>query len=311
MPDVMVEGSVPSLIDQQYHKFDRLRSKCENRPEESAFFRQNFAWRMKQFTQYVNPNFLRQLLNLTAILAAFGTNVWANVAPLNQLTIGEISNTFFREVLIIPANYAFAIWGLIYLGLLTFAVYQVQPAQRYNANLRRIGYLLVLACAAQIVWVFLFQYRLFLLSLVAMLLILLPLIGVYLRLEIGKIRVAKQEKWFVQIPLSIYLAWISVATIVNVALTLYSLGWNGWGISPQVWTAIALIAGGAIAATVSIQRTDIAFVLVFVWALIAIAVRQANVALIALSAGGLAIALIVCLVFSILRRQNSSLTPHE
>lgn len=311
MPDVMGKGSVPSLIDQQYHKFESLRSKCENRERSRPFSGKNFAWRMKQSTQYVNQDFLRQVLNLTAILAAFGMNVWANVAPLNQLTIGEISNTFFREVLIIPANYAFAIWGLIYLGLLTFAVYQIRPVQRYNPNLRRIGYLLVLACSAQIAWVFLFQYRLFLLSLVAMLLILLPLIGVYLRLEIGKIRVAKQEKWFVQIPLSIYLAWISVATIVNVALTLYSLGWNGWGISPQLWSAIALMAGGVIAATVSIQRTDTAFVLVFVWALIAIAVRQANVTLIAVTAGGLAIALLVSLVFSILRRQNSSLTPHE
>ena len=266
---------------------------------------------MKQSTQSLNRNFLRQVLNLTAILAAFGMNVWANVAPINQLTIGEISNTFFREVLIIPANYAFAIWGLIYLGLITFAIYQILPAGRQNPRLQRIGYLLALACLAQIAWVFLFQYRLFMLSLVAMLLILLPLIGVYQRLGIGKIRVSKQEKWIVQIPVSIYLAWISVATIVNVALTLYNLGWNGWGISPQVWTVIVLMIGGAIAATVSMQRADIAFVLVFLWALVAIGVRQANIAVIAATAGGLAIALSLLLVFSILRRQFSSLTSHE
>jgi hypothetical protein len=105
---------------------------------------------MKQSTTSLDRDRLRQFLNLAAILAAFGINVWANVAPLNGLTIGAISNTFFREVLIVPANYAFAIWGLIYLGLLSFGVYQVLPAQAQNPSLRRMGYLLVVACLAQI-----------------------------------------------------------------------------------------------------------------------------------------------------------------
>jgi hypothetical protein len=257
---------------------------------------------MRQSTKNLVGDILRQILNLTAILAAFGINVLANIAPFNGLTIGEISNTFFREVLITPANYAFAIWGVIYLGLIAFGVYQVLPAQRQNLSLRRMGYLLVLASLAQIVWVFFFQYRLFTLSLVAMVAILLPLIEIYLRLGIGYERVSKREKWFVHIPLSIYLAWISVATIVNVALTLYNLGWSGWGISAEVWTAIALITGAAIAAIVSLQRADVAFVLVIVWAFVAIAVRQANILMIAATAGGLAIALVLLLLLGLLRR---------
>ncbi len=257
---------------------------------------------MRQSTKNLVGDILRQILNLTAILAAFGINVLANIAPFNGLTIGEISNTFFREVLITPANYAFAIWGVIYLGLIAFGIYQVLPAQRQNLSLRRMGYLLVLASLAQIVWVFFFQYRLFTLSLVAMVAILLPLIEIYLRLGIGYERVSKREKWFVHIPLSIYLAWISVATIVNVALTLYNLGWSGWGISAEVWTAIALITGAAIAAIVSLQRADVAFVLVIVWAFVAIAVRQANILMIAATAGGLAIALVLLLLLGLLRR---------
>jgi hypothetical protein len=266
---------------------------------------------MKQSTKSLDGNIIRQALNLIAILAAFGMNVLANIAPFNRLTIGEISNTFFRDVLITPANYAFAIWGLIYLGLISFGVYQILPAQRQNPHLHRLGYLLVVACLAQIAWVFLFQYRLFTLSLVAMLSILLPLIGIYLRVGIAQVRVPRKEKWFVHIPLSIYLAWISVATIVNVATTLYNLGWNGWGISAEVWTVIALIAGAAIASIVSIQRADIAFVLVIVWAFIAVAVRQANIPVIAITAGGLAVALVLLLLFSVLRRQKSSLTSNE
>jgi hypothetical protein len=252
---------------------------------------------MKQSTNSLDRDRFRQFLNLSAILAAFSINVLANLAPINGLTIGAISNTFFREVLIIPANYAFSIWGLIYLGLISFGVYQVLPAQRHNLYLRQMGYLLVLACLAQIFWVFLFQYRLFTLSMVAMLGILLPLIGSYWRLEIGKQTVSRVQKWLIHIPLSIYLAWISVATIVNVALTLYSLGWNGWGISPQVWSAIALITGAAITAIVILRRSDIAFTLVIVWAFVAIAVRQAAQPLIALTAVGLAIALVLLLLF--------------
>lgn len=260
---------------------------------------------MKSLSNFLNPDILRQFLNLLAILAAFGINILANIAPFNGQTIGEISNTVFRDVLITPANYAFAIWGLIYLGLISLGIYQVLPRQRQNTNLRQLGYLLVLASLAQIFWVVFFVYQLFRLSLVAMLGILLPLIVIYLRLEIGLRRVSKTEKWLIQIPLSIYLAWISVATIVNVATTLYALGWNGWGINAEVWSAIALFAGAAIGAIVGIQRADLAFVLVIVWALVAIAVRQASIPLLAITSGGLAIALILLITFNLLRRRPS------
>lgn len=261
---------------------------------------------MKLLFNFRDPDILRPFLNLLAILAAFGINILANIAPFNGQTIGEISNTVFREVLITPANYAFAIWGLIYLGLISLGIYQVLPRQRQNANLRRIGYLLILASLAQIFWIFLFQYRLFTLSLLAMLGILLPLIVIYLRLEIGLRRVSKREKWLIQVPLSIYLAWISVATIVNVATTLYDLGWDGWGINPEVWSAIALLSGAAIGAIVGIQRADPAFVLVIVWALVAIAIRRANIPLVAITSGGLASALIFLIIFKLLRRRQSS-----
>ncbi len=261
----------------------------------------SFSWVMTQSTKYLNRDILRQFTNLSAIIAAFAINVLANIAPFNGLTIGEISNTVLGGVLITPANYAFAIWGVIYLGLIALGVYQGLPSQRQNPTLRRMGYLLVFSSLAQIAWVFLFQYQLFALSLVAMLAILLPLIGIYQRLEISKHWVSRSQKWFVHIPLSIYLAWISVATIVNVALTLYKLGWNGWGISPQVWTAIALLAGAAITATLIIQRADMAFTLVIVWAFVAIAVRQVDKPPIALTAGGLAFALVLLLFLHLLR----------
>jgi hypothetical protein len=54
-----------------------------------------------------------------------------------------------------------------------------------------------------------------------------------------------------------------------------------------------MIIASILATVVSIQRRDTAYVLVIVWALVAIAIRQANIPLIAMTGWGLAIVLIV------------------
>jgi len=230
-----------------------------------------------------DPNTLRQFAIFAAILGSIAFNTLSNFFPLNGINVGQLSNTVFAAVQIIPANYAFAIWGLIYLGLIAFAIYQFQPAQRQNPILQRSGYLLVFASVAQCAWIYFFLARLFPLSVIAMLGVLLPLIGLYQRLGIGQQRVSRQEQWFIHIPISIYLGWISVATVVNVATALYSINWNGWGITPPIWTVIMIIVSTAIAALVCIQRHDVAFTFVIVWALVAIAIRQINTPLIAVA----------------------------
>ena len=252
----------------------------------------------------LKSDILRQITNLVAIVAAFGTNVAANIAPIKGLNIGEISNTLFKDVLITPANYAFAIWGVIYLGLFSFAIYQVLPNQRQNLHLRRVGYFLVASSLAQIVWVFCFLSRWFLLSLLAMIGILLPLIIITQRLGIGKKKFSRSDKWLIQIPISIYLAWISIATIVNTATVLYYRGWNGWGISPQLWTVGMLILAGVLAAWMSVVRRDTAFVLVYLWALCAIASRHLEQPIISLTAGIIALFILLLLILSHLRRSQ-------
>ncbi|RCJ24693.1 hypothetical protein A6770_03270 [Nostoc minutum NIES-26] len=231
---------------------------------------------MQPSTSSKNWDFLRQLVTLFGIIGAFIVNIASNIFPLNGLSIGEISNTLFNNVLIIPANYAFIIWGLIYLGLFAFGIYQFLPNQKHDLDLRKTGYLLVIACVAQSIWVYLFLSRLFGLSIIAMLLILVPLIGIYLRLGIGYKQVPRSKKWSVHFPISIYLGWISVATIVNIACALYFQRWNGWGISAQIWTVIMLLAASSIAAIIGIQRQDIAYMGVTVWALVAIAIKHWN-----------------------------------
>ncbi|TBR57022.1 hypothetical protein B4U84_26695 [Westiellopsis prolifica IICB1] len=257
---------------------------------------------MQQSTQGNHRDFIRQTVTLATIISAFVVNVASNFFPLNGLSIGEISNTLFKNVLIIPANYAFAIWGLIYLGLFAFGVYQFLPNQKHDLDLRKSGYLLVIALVSQSIWVYFFLSRLFVLSVVAMLLILLPLIGVYLQLGIGNKSVPRTKKWCLHAPISIYLSWISVATIVNVACALYFQNWNGWGISAQLWAVIMLLVATAITVVIVVKCQDIAYVGVTLWAIFAIALKQWNNPMLRNVALVLAIALVVITIIKTSRK---------
>jgi hypothetical protein len=235
------------------------------------------------------PDRLRQFLTVFAILGAFLINTLSNLYPLNGENVGEISNTRFADVLITPANYAFAIWGLIYLGLIGFAFYQfLAPAQQHS-RLRPISYLLVIACIFQSLWIFAFLSRQFTLSVLAMLALLLCLIGIYLQMQ-KQPRITRAERWLLRVPFSVYLGWISVATVVNIALALFNVGWNGWGIAPTTWTVILLVISSTLPITLLFRYRDLAYALVFVWSFVAIAVRS-NFSSITLTAMGLAILL--------------------
>jgi benzodiazapine receptor len=225
---------------------------------------------------------LRQVVNVLAVVATIAINGLANALPLNGRTTGEISDRF--QVYFVPAGYVFSIWGLIYLALVAFAVYQALPAQRDNPRLRRIGTLFALSCLANVAWLFLWHYEVFSLTLVAMVALLLSLIAIYLRLEIGRAHASAAERWLAHVPFSIYLGWVTVATIANVTSVLDYANWNGWGIRPEAWTVIMLVAGTGIAAAVGFTRRDVAYMLVIVWAFVGIAVKHAGTPVVATAA---------------------------
>jgi translocator protein len=221
-------------------------------------------------------------INVVAVVATIAINGLANALPLNGLTTGEISDRF--DVYFVPAGYVFSIWGVIYLGLIAFALYQVLPGQRDNPRLERLGPWFVLSCVANIAWLFLWHYEIFPLTLVAMVALLVSLIGVYLRLGMGRDDVPTAEQWLVRLPFSIYLGWVSVATIANVTSLLDYLGWNGWGISEIVWTIVMLVVGCVLTTLVSLSRRDVAYALVIVWAFLGIAVKHRGTPAVSISA---------------------------
>ena len=261
---------------------------------------------MKLSTQSFESDFRRQVVTIVAIFGSIVVNTVSNIVPLNGVSVGALSNTLFANVQIIPANYAFAIWGLVYIGLIAFGIAQLQPNQRQNPSLQQGGYRLAIACLAQCLWIYLFLARLFPLSTLAMLGILVPLIGLYQCLHTGQRRVSQQERWLIHLPISVYLGWITVATVVNVAIALYSVNWGGWGISSEVWTVFVMLISAAIAAIVNVQRGDMAYLLVIVWALVAIVLRQMNTPLIAVTGGVLAIALVLLGVVNRLKTLRSN-----
>ncbi|MEM6714021.1 MAG: tryptophan-rich sensory protein [Cyanobacteria bacterium P01_D01_bin.6] len=239
------------------------------------------------------------IATIVAIIGTLAINTLSNFYPPGGKNVGEIANTTLAGVLITPANYAFAIWGLIYLGLIAYGVYQLGVNQRKDPVIRPVNRLLIVACVAQIVWIFLFTLQYFFLSVLAMLGILLPLIGAYIVLRI--VRIDRQRRWLATYPFSIYLAWISVATIINVASALYDAGWRG-GLSGVMWTVIMLLVSAAIALLVILTQQDIPFTLVYVWAYGAIALRHADRPMIMLTAIASAVVLVVILTLVRLRQ---------
>jgi hypothetical protein len=241
---------------------------------------------------------LLAMVTIVAILGAIGINAISNFFPVNGLSIGAIANTIFANVLITPANYAFAIWGVIYLGLVAFGIYQLSLNRRNHPLIQKLRLPIIWASIFQSIWVFQFQLRNYWLSVAFMVGILLSLIVAFLATQQYQSSLSRSEKWYVQIPFSIYFGWISVATIVNVASALYAINWDGWGISPVVWTVIMGAIATLISALITIQYHDIAYSGVIIWALVAIAVRQASQFSIAVPMIGFAIALGLLMLFT-------------
>lgn len=222
-----------------------------------------------------------QIAVAAALVATLATNTLANVLPLNGQNTGEISDRY--PVLITPPGYVFGVWGLIYSGLIGYAIYQALPAQRHNERLRAIAWPFVLSCAANIVWLLLWHYNHPRLTLGAMVGLLLALITIDMRL--GRVRGGRLgELLLARLPFSIYLGWISVATIVNVAVALYDAGWRDLGTGGEAWTAGLLGVGGALGAGMGFGRGDAAYPLVLAWAFVGIARQQVERPLVAGSA---------------------------
>jgi len=211
---------------------------------------------------------------LAFILTVLVNGLAGSTTILGGKNTAQISDTY--PTLITPAGYVFSIWGIIYIMLGVFVVYQTFTGAKGKEFQRRIGWLFVLSCVVNVAWLFLWQFEYLGLSVILMFLLLATLIFIYLRLDIGKSNVSTTEKLAVHLPFSVYLGWITVASIANVAVTLVSVNWDGFGLDSLVWSTLVIIVALFITLIVLATRKDVAYTLVIIWALVGISVKQSE-----------------------------------
>lgn len=246
---------------------------------------------------------LRQILVIVGTVATIVVNLIANRLPLNNLSTGEISDMF--EVYFVPAGYVFSIWGLIYLALIAYTVYQALPAQRDNALLDRVGWLYIGTCLANILWLFMWHYLVFAATVVFMVALLALLIAIYVTLGTGRTGTSTAMRWLVRVPFSIYLGWITVATVANFTSFFNWLGWgDGLNTASAIWAVIMLVVATAIAVAMSLRHGDIAYVAVIVWAFAGIAIKHSGTPLVAITAWVMAIVAAASLIVGVPRAQK-------
>jgi hypothetical protein len=212
-------------------------------------------------------------------IIAFAFTVIVNSLAGSTTLIGGVNTAQISDsnpTLITPAGYVFSIWGIIYVLLGVFVIFQALPSQKEKEYTKKIGWLFVLSSIINIAWLFLWQYKFLSMSVILMFLLLATLILIYIRLGIGKSTVPLREKLAIHVPFSVYLGWITIASIANVSVTLVSVNWDGFGIGPEIWASLIIIVALLIALLVVATRKDIAYGLVIIWALIGIAVKQSG-----------------------------------
>lgn len=203
-------------------------------------------------------------------------NYLANALPINNIPTGAVSDLYPN--LFAPAGITFSIWGLIYLLLSLFVLYQFGVFSKINLKnknlLNKIGIYFIISSIANALWIFSWHYGVLWLSLIFMALILLCLIKINLLLR--KRKYDFKEFFFLKLPFSIYFGWITVATIANITAFLVSISWSGFGISEVIWTIIILIVGTIIGILTSLKNKDVAYILVFIWAYLGIIIKHAS-----------------------------------
>ena len=248
-------------------------------------------------TAAANSSFLKWINVVAFVLTVMINGLAGGTTLLGGKLTSEISAA--NPTLVTPAGYVFSIWSVIYVLLGVFTVFQALPSQKGKGFQGRIGWFFVLSSVLNIVWLFLWQFEYLSLSVVIMFMLLASLIAIYLRLNIGKSTVPLREKLAVHMPFSVYLGWITIASIANVSVTLVSLEWDGFGISQEVWATVIIIVALLMTLLVMATRKDVAYGLVIVWALLGIAVEQSGNQNIVMTAEIGAVIVVVGLILSI------------
>jgi len=254
---------------------------------------------------------LLQVSNIIALALTIAVNGIANTGIINNTTIPEQSNRY--HTLITPADYTFSIWGLIYLGLVAFIIYQGKglfksSSQNLDDPVLQIGWWFVVSCLANSLWIYFWLNDAIAISVLAMLVLLFSLLRIIVNTKMERWDAPNSIIFFVWWPMCLYSGWITVATIVNVSAYLTKIGWDGFGLGEVDWTLIMLLVAGAIFHFMVWTRNMREYGMVGVWALIGIAMANYN-KYDSITYTSLAIALILIINVAVHGYQNRHTSP--
>ncbi|GAA0563479.1 tryptophan-rich sensory protein [Chitinophaga japonensis] len=232
-----------------------------------------------QTLQYKNQS----IFHVIGLILVIAVNGMAELLPINEQRTGEVSDKYPN--LLVPAGFTFSIWGVIYLALLGFTVYQLwlafrgDHAQELTAFMTRIRHWWLVSCLANACWLFAWHYEMLPLSLLLMLVLLVSLVYIHRNFSIWDNGAPWKEKLYIHFPFSLYLGWISFAAIANITALMVYWGWHGQGISQVAWAVLMISLSTGLSAYMVLQHQNITFAMVTVWALYGIILkrRHANV----------------------------------
>lgn len=212
---------------------------------------------------------------LITYAAMVAVNALANLLPINGITTGAVADSYPN--LFAPAGFTFAIWGLIYLLLGAYCLYQLglfggKQSQAGAALFDRIGPIFSVSSLLNIAWIFAWHNRIIPLSMLLTAGMFLCVLFIVQTIKCEAL--SRQDKIFLRFPFSVYFGWLTVATAANAAVLLVSLHWNGFGISEPVWTVIVLIVVMVIGAMTIVKNNDPAYGAVLIWAYAGIFVKH-------------------------------------
>ena len=189
------------------------------------------------------------------------------------------------------ASYAFAIWGLIYLGLFAHAVFQLLPQGRGRPLTEALGWPAVGALLGIGWWVVAAaldaETTTIVLIFASLLVILIPLL-----LKARQIRALKPkdpELWLTAWPLMLLAGWLTIAAPVNLLTVVTGNEALPDVLPPTSWAILAVGLVSLTALLVTARLRQIAYALPIAWGLLGVFVaeqpRNTLLAYVALTAG--------------------------
>ncbi len=218
------------------------------------------------------------IFNAVALIIQLAVTYLVQTKTIKRLDVGEVSAKY--ETLLTPANFTFAIWGLIYTLLVILCLYHIVIAYKHekyhpaNKELLKMGSLFIVVNLASAAWMIAWVNEQLLISVMLIVLQLLCLVIIHIQLKMYNTFKAAGLKVCNQFPLSIYLGWICIAAITNISSYLSSQQWTGFGLPATQWAVIMISIAVFLSTVMILIRRNIYFALVIAWGLYGIVVKR-------------------------------------